>query len=282
MTRPGRNGANAPDYLRRLPRINPATRKTIRTRWKNEVAALHGVDQGVGAILTALRQVRELDNTYLFFVSDNGIFHGQHRVSYGKYMPHEPSTRQPLVISGPRVEPGNRKYLASTPDLTKTILDLTGVRPGRKLDGISLRPELFDKGRGQARAVSIEGFTIRGGRGPEIERSSAEDPNAARRLAFSGFLSGRWKYVRYAYGEEELYDLKRDPLERRNLAGESRMRERLRWARRAESYLADCQGRRCRPPADLRGLKIAKPVVSPERRELLDALFWAPNRNPGI
>lgn len=267
-------GRGAPGYLKKIPPITEELRQRIKTRWKNEVAALVAVDQGIARMISALRKSGELDNTYILFFSDNGMFHGQHRIAYGKYMPQEPATRQPLLVRGPGVKPGSSSTLSSTPDLTATILDLTGTRPQRaRLDGISLRPELEGR-QVRRRAIVLEAFAGRGLHDPRILRGIDSEPNDARRLTFNGFVAGRWKYIRYAFGGEEFYDILRDPDELNNMARLPRMKKKLRWARQANQQLMRCQGRACRPNSSLPPTRSRISFRDEERAALLAGLFW--------
>lgn len=59
----------------------------------------------------------------------------------------------------------------------------------------------------------------------------------------------RWLYVDYEGNQRELYDLKRDPAQMRSLAGDPRLRVRLRTLRRILGDLTRCSGRRCQAPA---------------------------------
>jgi hypothetical protein len=88
----------------------------------------------------------------------------------------------------------------------------------------------------------------------------------ARGLATSGVRLGRYKLVRYATGETELYDLLRDPLELESLA---RSRPRLRAALVAVwRQSVDCAGRGCRAelPARFR--------LGPDRSRALTRAQW--------
>ena len=64
------------------------------------------VDEGVAELVAALRAAGELDNTLIVFTSDNGFFHGEHRVQTGKVLHYEPSTRVPLILRGPGIPRG--------------------------------------------------------------------------------------------------------------------------------------------------------------------------------
>jgi arylsulfatase A-like enzyme len=85
-------------------------------------------------------------------------------------------------------------------DLAPTIADLMGAAAARSVDGVSLLPALADP--------SAEWHTDGG-----LELWADDDETA-----FKGLRSGRWKYLRYDTGEEELYDLEADPYELDNLA----------------------------------------------------------------
>ena len=51
--------------------------------------------------MNTLERSGELDNTLIIFTSDNGFFHGEHRIPYGKLLPYEPSIEVPLIMRGP-------------------------------------------------------------------------------------------------------------------------------------------------------------------------------------
>ncbi|HKF80675.1 MAG TPA: sulfatase/phosphatase domain-containing protein [Thermoleophilaceae bacterium] len=92
------------------------------------------------------------------FTSDNGLFHGEHRVRNGKVLVYEPSIRVPLVLRGPGVRRGaHRRQLVTNADLAPTIRDAANARPGRLEDGRSLFPLLRDSGREWGRDLLIEG-----------------------------------------------------------------------------------------------------------------------------
>ena len=66
----------------------------------------------------------------MIFTSDNGFFHGEHRVQDGKVLLYEPSIRVPLILRGPGVPEGARRgQLVTNADLAPTILDAAGARP---------------------------------------------------------------------------------------------------------------------------------------------------------
>ena len=93
----------------------------------------------MNGIVTTLRQTGELRNTYLLFTSDNGFFHGEHRVPNGKILVYEPSSRVPLIIRGPGIRGGRTsRELVGNVDLAATVLDVTGAKASQPVDGRSL------------------------------------------------------------------------------------------------------------------------------------------------
>ena len=165
----------------------------------------------------------------MIFTSDNGFFHGEHRVAQGKNLPYEPAIRVPLVVRGPGVPAGRRltKRVANI-DLAPTIVDAAEARAGRVMDGRSLLPFFAHPGRPLRRDLLVE-------RGP------GEDPYAAIR-------TGRYLYVEYESGARELYDLDRDPHELRSRhADPAYARVRRDLAERL-AHLRTCRGAACRNP----------------------------------
>ena len=80
-------------------------------------------------IITTLQETGELNNTYIFFTSDNGFHLGNHRVyPGGKWLPYEEDIGVPLMVRGPGVPAGAvREQLVINNDLAPTIAELAGV-----------------------------------------------------------------------------------------------------------------------------------------------------------
>lgn len=244
-----------PRFIRKQPDMDWPTRQEIRRRWGNEVASVKAVDEGIGRILKELRDDGRLADTYVIFTSDNGMFHGEHRIAYGKFLPHEPSSSVPFAVRGPGLP--KRKTsgaLVSNLDIAATVLEMAGAQAGTWQDGWSLlrfarEPRLLGRS-----PVMLEGFNGRNRDDPELFLDGIGQlrANQAVVLNYTGFLARNWKYVSYSYGDEELYDLGVDPGEMRNLVWNKRHRNVLEWARAEALRLAECAGTGCwrpvRPP----------------------------------
>ncbi|MGH2804986.1 MAG: sulfatase family protein, partial [Thermoleophilaceae bacterium] len=137
-----RDVSDKPSFIRRRPRLSRQRVAAIEENYQQELESLLAVDEGVVRIVDALARAGELERTLIVFTSDNGFFHGEHRVPYGKVMVYEPSIRVPLILRGPGVPSGGRRrQLVTNADLAPTIMDAAGAAPaGRVPDGRSLFP----------------------------------------------------------------------------------------------------------------------------------------------
>lgn len=183
-----------------------------RLNWHRTLAA---VDEGVGQVFQALKEAGAADNTYIIFAGDNGFFLGEHRRT-DKRLAYEESIRIPLLISGPGVKkPGStRGEMALNIDVAPTILDLAGAPIPASVQGRSLRPLLQDQEADWRTSFFYEYFR--------------EDwlPGIPSMVAVR---TPEWKYIHYPDIEDidELYDLRRDPHEMRNLVDDPAARDRL-------------------------------------------------------
>lgn len=202
-----------PFFIRKLHPLTHSGMAWLNDAWRNSLRSLQSVDAGVRELVQLLKARGELGNTYIFFVSDNGFFFGQHRLVAGKYLPYEPSTHLPLLVRGPGIAPGSRtNSLVENIDLAPTFAALAGTTPTIQPDGQSLLPILRNPGRVSSRAVLLEGHT-----GDSREVHWNPHSNDASVTDYVGLVAGPWRYVHYQYGARELYDLRTDPEETENL-----------------------------------------------------------------
>lgn len=182
--------------------------------WRNKVrsylASTSFVDSQVGRVLDALERSGRQDDTLVVLWSDHGYHLGEKLIS-GKNTLWDPSTRVPLIFAGPGVTRGAvSRRPAELLDIYPTLVELAGLPENGDLEGLSLVPQLQDPDAPRAR--------------PAITTHN-HDSHAVRTEGF--------RYIRYADGSEELYDMSEDPDEWHNLAGDPRMasvlEEHRRW-----------------------------------------------------
>ena len=203
--------ADKPRTISSLEPLRWGERRQIDLRARRRLASLRSVDDGVAEIIEALRRTGRLDNTYVFFTSDNGLFLGEHRLAKGKIRAYEQSSRVPLMVRGPGVEAGGvSRELVSNIDVPATIMALAGARPTTPLDGRSLLPFLRSPGLLTGRPLLLQSY--------RDYSSDAVGPNP--RVAappYQAIVRGPYKLIVLETGEGELYDLERDPHELKNL-----------------------------------------------------------------
>ncbi len=169
-------------------------------RWKEAVqaylATIAFCDSQVGRLLDGLEKSPQRDNTIVCLWSDHGWSLGE-KSHWRKFALWEEPTRTVFVWKVPGVtQPGG--VCGRTVDYVSiypTLCELTGLPQPKHLDGRSLAPLLRDpKSAWDTPAITTHGLK-----------------NHAVRTE-------GWRYIRYANGDEELYDETADPLEYTNLA----------------------------------------------------------------
>ncbi|XP_039625977.1 N-acetylglucosamine-6-sulfatase isoform X2 [Polypterus senegalus] len=115
----------------------------FRKRWQT----LLSVDDLVEKLITKLSIRGELQNTYIFFTSDNGYHAGQFSLPIDKRQLYEFDIRVPLLVRGPGIKSNQtNKMLVANIDLGPTILDIAGYNVSKtKMDGMSFLPLMTGK-----------------------------------------------------------------------------------------------------------------------------------------
>jgi arylsulfatase A-like enzyme len=212
-----------PAFFESLPEfLGEASLNRVRWYWrfdtlekqqemtKGYFRMISGVDAGIGRVMDELKKLDLADNTIVILMGDNGYFLGE-RGYAGKWLPYELSIHVPLIVLDPRTE---RSLRGSTPaqtvlniDVAPTLLDLAGVGIPPAMQGKSLVPLM----RGESPPDWRTDFFV------EHLFNHPEIPK------HEGVRGERYKYARYFEQTpvyEELYDLKEDPMETINLAGD--------------------------------------------------------------
>ncbi|SNR70791.1 Arylsulfatase A [Lutibacter agarilyticus] len=167
-----------------------------------------GIDLEIAKIREKLKEKGLDKNTVIIVMGDNGYFLGERQMA-GKWLMYDNSIRVPLIIFDPRVNKHQDiDEMALNIDVTSTIADIAGVSIPDSWQGKSLMPLVKNE------KTSIERDTIL------IEHiwDFSEIPPS------EGVRTSEWKYFRYVNDKsiEELYNLKKDPLETNNLIGKKK------------------------------------------------------------
>src|SRR5919107_947906 len=142
-----------PPWIKSLPPLSASQIAQIDTRQKDRAETLQALDDLVEGVVNTLNTTKApdgtitLNNTYIFFTSDNGFEMGEHRIFEGKREAYEESARVPLLVRGPGVAAGSTTdKLALNTDYLPTFTDLGGIQTPSYVDGRSLRPVLNGSG----------------------------------------------------------------------------------------------------------------------------------------
>jgi N-acetylglucosamine-6-sulfatase len=197
--------SDKPAHIRAQPMIDRATSRSIDRFRIHQLRALQSVDRAVAKVVDALRDTDRLENTLIVFTSDNGMMWGEHRLD-GKGEIYEESISVPFVVRYDALIDRARTdddHLVLNIDLAPTFAALASVdapvTEGRSLLGLLGSASISTRWRD---AFLIEHLGHEGGR------------NAP---TFCAVHTERYVLARYSTGEEELYDLVRDPRQMTNV-----------------------------------------------------------------
>lgn len=160
------------------------------------------LDADVGRLLDALDNTGLSDSTVVIFTSDHGEGAGRHG-NVQKWHPYEESVKVPMICRCPsRIQHGviDRTHLVSGLDVVPTLCDYAGIGPPANVRGLSLRPLL------EGRPIGWRDYLVCEWR---------EEGRIVR--------TAQYKFI--SYGSEpkvQLFDMRQDPWEMTNLAGDTR------------------------------------------------------------
>jgi choline-sulfatase len=163
---------------------------------RSYLACTSFVDAQVGRLLNALERNGYADNTIVVLWSDHGWHIGEKGIT-GKNSLWDDGTRVPLIFAGPGIAKGRSKQPAELLDIYPTLSQLIGAQSPAHLQGLSLLPQLKNANAKRER--------------PAITTHNHHN---------HGIRSEKWRYIHYADGSEELYDMIKDPNEWTNLIGQ--------------------------------------------------------------
>ena len=171
---------------------------------------VQSLDESVGRVMAKLEEAGVADNTVVIFTADNG---GDSVLSSGglrgrKALAYEGGTREPAIVKWPgKVKPGT---ICDVPvigtDFYPTMLEMADLppRPEAHLDGVSVKPLLTGEAKDLGRDALFWHY-----------------PHYHRTTPYGAIRHGDWKLIEFFEdGNAELYDLKTDPAESTDLAGE--------------------------------------------------------------
>lgn len=228
--------SDKPTLLQQVPLLTNERIAAIDHEYRTRIESLLALDESIEALVGTLAERGELENTYLFFTSDNGYHLGQHRLYNGKISIYEEDIRVPLIVRGPGVPAGvTRDHFALNIDFAPTFMELASATAGRIMDGRSLVPVLGDDAPRPHHWR--QDFLVEIYRNPV---GTVIGPNEIRALRTQDEI-----YVEWIAGDRELYDLRDDPYQLESQHDTAPPGQLRRLSRRL-AELATCAGDSCR------------------------------------
>jgi arylsulfatase A-like enzyme len=184
-------------------------------------------DETCGQILNHLENKKLTDNTLIVYVTDNGWIQRTpktkvpenwrfHFAPKSKRSPYDGGIRTPIMLKWPdKIRPEKRKDLVNSIDLVPTILAAAGIKPDSQMQGINLLNIL--NGTAENKRESIFGEIF--------EHDEIDIHKASPGLLHRWCIHGNWKLIVPKSGkleDSELYFLKEDPFEKKNLVSVKR------------------------------------------------------------
>jgi len=211
-------------------------------------------DSVIGKLLAKLDEWRLTERTIIILTADHGEALGEHQEATHGIFIYDATLHVPLIFFNPGLWPahGVVSGQAGLIDIAPTVLELLGLPAEPKMQGLSLAPAL---NKGKTKPVSFQ----------YIESVAAMmDRNWA---PLQGIRTEEWKYIDAP--QPELYDLRNDPGETKNVLERNpdrarRMRETLQGLIRSSSS----------PAAS----KVLQSTVDKETRDKLASLGYVSGR----
>ncbi|MDF1752464.1 MAG: sulfatase [Verrucomicrobiales bacterium] len=187
-------------------------------------------DQTCGQLIDYLDEKGQTENTLIVYICDNGWIQSENKGGYAprsKQSCNEGGVRQPTMYSWPgKIVPGDRgDQLASSIDIVPTMLAAAGLKAPETMPGIDILPILKSGEATPRKEVFGEGFAH--------DIADVDKPDES--LLYRWIVDGKWKLILTYDGlvgryksthprtekRPQLYDLKADPHEMKNLAADN-------------------------------------------------------------
>ena len=192
--------SDKPRWLKARPVLTSLQIRSLDQLRLNQLRSLRSVDRAIAAVLDRLEEEGELDDTVIFFVSDNGHSWGEHRLA-SKIYAYDFSSHVPFAVRYPEKFAAGSQIdgLVANIDIAPTLYELAGLSVPDGVNGRSLL-QLMDGAADWQDELLIEGWVSR--------------------FHYAAVRTERYLYIENDGDAPELYDYEQDPYELDNRAGD--------------------------------------------------------------
>ena len=200
------------EYRKNYPDARPEAVADFAAMVRGYLGTLRSVDDSVGRLLQTLEEQGSLDDTIVIFLGDNGLLEGEHGMVDKRTM-HEPSIRVPLVVRYPGLTPINQpkqiEKMVLHIDVGPSILEMCGG-------------ESIPNAQGKSWVKTVKGEAV------PWRTAWLYEYNYEKQFPYTpnirGVRTDEWSFMHYPHGDggpdrhmAELYNVKTDPDQLRNL-----------------------------------------------------------------
>lgn len=227
-----------PSWLGRLPTLTDKQIEGIDNFYRNRLRSLQAVDEMLNNITDLLDKQGILNNTYIFYMGDNGQHLGDYRLPGGKRQGYDTDIKVPFLVRGPGVPHGLKVHeVVQSVDLFPTWAEIasasipqkkSAVLDGKSISGLFQRGMPDESGVNSFRYIGLAemfggssnmGSVYKGLPGFKKNRFWNNTYQGIRVINGSDWAAGaNWFYAEWCTGEREFYNLTDDPHEVKNLA----------------------------------------------------------------
>ena len=226
--------AQKPSWINSLPLLDETQLDNIDVFYRNRLRALQAVDEMLQNITDLLEAEKIANNTYIFYMGDNGQHLGDFRLPAGKRQAYDTDIRVPFLVRGPGIKVAvNNTEVVMSIDLLPTWIELAGAKlpTSYGVDGKSIVPLLHggyspqptvNTFRWVALAEMYGGSSQMGTRyigmsDFTMNKFWNNTYQAVRVINGSDWASGaNWLYAEWCTGEREFYNVTEDPYQIHN------------------------------------------------------------------
>ena len=208
---------------------------------KKFLRCVKGIDDNLGRLFAYLEASGQLDNTLIVYTADQGFMLGEHDYQDKRWM-YEESMRMPLMVRYPKsIKPGQRfDSIIENVDFAPTLLDFAGAQTPKEVQGRSFKM-ILESGNEDPKWKKAAYYRY------WMHMAHHDNP------AHVGMRTKRYKLI-YFYGCNyqgqyqtpaawELYDMKNDPQETKNIYDDPKNKELVKslknWMKKLRKKVGD-------------------------------------------